>query len=168
MHNLGIDCIEVKEIIRDLNKRIEQLSSKLKDTIIFVIADHGHKNVINIHLEDYPEIADCLLRNTSIETRAVNFFIKPEKKTKFINLFNQHFSNDFDLYDKEEIITSKLFGDGEENEIIKDTLGDYLAIAKTDKCILYNGNEEHKGQHAGYTNEEIFIPLIIINTNNVN
>lgn len=165
MHELGTDCVEAKEIILDLNKRIESLSKKLENVIIFVVADHGHKNVINIDLNEYPDVVECLTRNTSIEPRAVNFFIKPEKKEEFEILFKKYFSNDFDLYDKEDIISSKLFGDGEENEIFRDSLGDYLAIAKTDKTILYIGSEVLKSQHAGYTDDEIYVPLIVINTN---
>ena len=46
--------------------------------------------------------------------------------------------------------------------IFKDTLGDYLAIAKTNKAILYGGSEALKSQHAGYTDDEIFVPLIVI------
>lgn len=164
MHELGNDCIKAKKLILDLNKRIENLSTKVKDTMIFVVADHGHKNVINIDLNEYPDVVECLLRNTSIEPRAVNFFIKPKKKQEFERLFKKYFSNDFDLYDKEDVINSKLFGDGEENEIFRDSLGDYLAIAKTDKTILYIGSEVLKSQHAGYTNDEIYVPLIVIDT----
>ena len=164
MHDLGTDCIKSKQIILDLNKRIEDISKRIKDTIIFVVADHGHKNVINIDLNDYPDIVECLIRNTSLEPRAVNFFIKPEKKKEFEILFEKYFSNDFDLYDKEDVINSKLFGDGEENEIFRDSLGDYLAIGKTDKTLLYIGSEVLKSQHAGYTDDEIFVPLIVIDT----
>ena len=31
-------------------------------------------------LKDYPDIVECLERNTSLEPRAVNFFIKDNKK----------------------------------------------------------------------------------------
>lgn len=98
MHELGIDSLEVKKLILDLNKKIENLSAKLKDTVIFVVADHGHKNIINIDLNEYPDIVECLVRNTSIELRAVNFFIKDDMKDKFVELFNKYFSNDFVLY----------------------------------------------------------------------
>ena len=82
----------------------------------------------------------------------------------FVSLFNKYFGNDFDLYAKEEVIESKLFGDGKENIIFKDALADYLAIAKTNKTLLYNGNEILKSHHAGYTDDEILVPLIIIKT----
>ena len=164
MHRMGCDSITVKNIINDLNKRIEKLSSKLSDTVIFVVADHGHHNIENILIENYPDIEECLLRDTSLEPRAVNFFIKPEKKNDFVNLFSKYFSSDFDLYSMEDVINSRLFGDGKENEIFRDTLGDYLAIAKTDKALLYNYGKKFKSHHAGYTDDEIFVPLIAIKT----
>ena len=164
MHEFGCDHEKVRKIIVDLNNRIEELSYHLHDTIIFVIADHGHINVRSVHLEDYPDIVDCLSQNTSLEPRAVNFFVKDNKKEEFERLFNKYFGNDFDLYKMNDIIKSKLFGDGIENEIYQDALGDYLAIAKTDLSILYNGNMELKSQHAGYTDDEIMVPLIKIKT----
>lgn len=167
MHELGTDAHEINEIVENINSKVEELSRKLKDTVIFVVADHGHKNVENIMVEDYPDIVDCLEKNTSIEPRAVNFFIKENKKQKFEVLFNEYFSNDFDLYTKEDVINSNLFGKGKENEIFRDILGDYLAIAKTNKTLLYGGSEILKSQHAGYTDDEIYVPLIVINTNNI-
>lgn len=167
MHELGNDVPAVNEIIKNINYKVEELSKKLKDTIIFVVADHGHKNVENVMLEDYPDIVECLERNTSIEPRAVNFFIKKNKRQNFEILFNNYFSKDFDLYTKEEVIKSNLFGEGTENEIFRDILGDYLAIAKTNKTLLYGGSEILKSQHAGYTDDEIYVPLIVINTNNI-
>ena len=164
MHELGNDAKEVRDIMIDTNNRIEELSKKLDDTIIFVVADHGHINVENIMLENYPDIVDCLERNTSIEPRAVNFFIKDDKKEEFVSLFNKYFGEDFTLYPIEEIIESKLFGDGVENEVYRDLLGDYLAIAKTNKTLIYIGSDILKSHHAGYTDDEIYVPLITINT----
>ena len=163
MHELGCDSKKAKDLIKEINRRIEKLANEVEDTIIFVIADHGHINVDNINLEDYPDIVDCLDINTSIEPRAVNFFIKDDKKKEFVNLFNKYFSNDFDLLTREEVIRIKLFGDGKENSIFRDAIGDFMAIAKTNKAILYNGNIPHVSTHAGYTDDEVYVPLIIIN-----
>ena len=162
MHHLGCDSNEAKILIKEINNQIEELANKLEDTIIFVVADHGHINVENINLENYPDIVSCLSKNTSLDPRAVNFFIKEDKKEEFVSLFNKYFSNDFDLLTKEEVINIKLFGDGEENSIFRDALGDYLAVAKTNKAILYEGNSEHLSTHAGYTDDEVYVPLIII------
>lgn len=126
------------------------------------MADHGHHNVENLFIKDYPDIEECLFRNTSLEPRVVNFFIKPDKKKLFVKLFKEYFGNDFDLYSMDDVIESKLFGDGEANEIFRDALGDYLAIGKTDKTLLYEGSNVLKSQHAGYTEDEILVLLIVI------
>ena len=65
----------------------------------------------------------------------------------------------------EEVIDSKLFGDGEENPKFRNQLGDYLAISHTKKTFIYNGDYPLCSQHAGYTFDEIYIPLIVIDTN---
>lgn len=69
------------------------------------------------------------------------------------------------MYDKADIIQSQLFGDGKPNELFEDAIGDFIAIAEnSNKCILTDGDETLVSQHAGYTDEEIFVPLIIVET----
>lgn len=60
MHELGTDAYKINEIVENINLRVEKLSKRIKDTIIFVVANHGHKNVENIMLEYYHDIVDCL------------------------------------------------------------------------------------------------------------
>lgn len=161
MHDLGTYSKEIKDLIRYRNMVVEKLVESLEDTVVFVVADHGHLPVENIHLEDYPDLLECLAKDTSIEPRAVNFFIKENKKDEFVTLFEKYFSSEFDLYSKEEVIESKLFGDGEENPIFRDELGDYLAIAKGNKTLLHKKDMAFLSHHAGYTDDEIEVPLIV-------
>ena len=168
MHDLGTDNGKIKDLIIERENKIYELSKKLNDTIIFVVADHGHLNEEDIFLKDYPDILKCLKRVPSIEPRATAFFIKDGKKEEFENLFNKYFSEYFNLYTKEEVIDSKLFGDGEENSKFRSELGDYLAISHTKKAFISDGDYPLYSQHAGYTDDEIYIPLIVIDTNEVN
>lgn len=163
MHNFGPDSNQVKELIQIRNNKIKELCDKLEDTLVIITADHGHKKVNHIFLNDYPEILDMLERTTSIEQRAVSFKIKSQLKEKFKNEFNNLFGKDFSLYEKEDIIKSNLFGDGQHNELFEEAIGDFIAIAEnSDKCILMDGDEKLYSQHAGYTEDEIYVPLIII------
>ena len=162
MHMFGPDNKTVKDLIRYRNIMTEKLSNELEDTIIFVIADHGHVKVENIFLKDYPDLVDCFRLGTSTEVRATSFFIKDDKKLEFEKLFNKYFSEDFDLYTKKDVLDSGLFGDGEKNELIDSELGDYIAIAKTNKALIYEGDEVLYSHHAGYTDDEIYVPFIII------
>lgn len=163
MHEYGPDSKEVKELMEERNKKVEKLSKELKNTILFIVADHGHKKVEHIFLKDYPDFLDTLKRTTSLEQRAVSFHIREDRETEFKKLFNEYFSNDFNLYSKEEVIESNLFGVGEEHPLFRNNLGDYIAIAEeSNKCIIASGDEVLASQHAGYSEDEIYIPLIII------
>ncbi len=163
MHDYGPDDDKVKELIKIRNDKVESLCNKLKDTILFVIADHGHILVNHVFLKDYPKITETFERTTSLEQRAVSFKIKDNCKEKFIEEFNKNFGNDFKLYSKQEIIDSHLFGDGDEHELFEDALGDFIAIAEnSNKCLITDGDEVLASQHAGYSDDEIYVPLIII------
>jgi predicted AlkP superfamily pyrophosphatase or phosphodiesterase len=162
MHNFGACSKQAQELIKERNQKTEELVNNLQDAIIFIIADHGHINVDNIYLKDYPEIKDLLERNTSGETRSLIFKVKAGQKAIFKKKFNQIFANDFNLYTKDEIIASKLYGDGKENPLFRDALGDFIAISKGNKALINDGDEILKSNHAGYSDDEIYIPLIII------
>lgn len=168
MHDLGTDDEIIKNLILERQDKIFELSKRLNDTVIFVIAEHGHLNAENIMLEDYPDFIDCLRELPSIEPRATAFFVKDGKNLEFEQLFNKYFNEYFYLYTKEEVIEAKIFGDGIENPKFRNEIGDYLAISHTKKAFISKGDYPLKSQHAGYSDEEIYIPLIAIDTNKVN
>ena len=64
-------------------------NSKLKDTMLIVIADHGHINCDEILLEDYPDLYNLLDGDTWIEPRMCAFKIKNGMDEEFKYLFNK-------------------------------------------------------------------------------
>ena len=175
MHEKGCFGADAKTILRKLEKQVKELCRKLGEpenfkeaekskTLVIVTADHGHIDTKGVSLTDYPKLCECLLRLPSIEPRALNFFIKPGMKEQFADEFNRKFSDKFMLLTKEEVLEKKLFGEGREHESFRDMLGDYLAVAIGDLCI-YNTREEADffiGAHAGLTEDEMTIPLVLI------
>ena len=163
MHEIGPDHWKIKEMIEERSQKVEKLCDELKDTLVIIVADHGHKKVEHVFLKDYPEITSMLERNTSIEQRAVSFKIKKEYINEFPKVFNKYFGKWFNLYTKKEIIESKIYGDGKEHELFNEALGDFIAIAEnSNKTINLPGDDILVSQHAGYTDDEVYIPLIII------
>lgn len=162
MHLTGTYSKETIDSFELINKTTEELCNSLKDTLVIVIADHGHINSNVITISDYKGIFDCLERDLSIEPRACSFKIKPGKEKLFEELFNKNFSNDFILMNKKEVIDKCLFGTGINNSNFEDVIGDYIAIAINDKYFRYNENGEiFKSMHAGITEDEVLVPLII-------
>ena len=163
MHLLGPDSQEVRQLIKIRNDKIEELCKELTDTLVIVLADHGHIQVEPIYLSDYPEIVNMLERTPSIEQRAVSFKVKEGLQNKFREKFQELLGEYFSFYDKSDVINSQLFGDGKPNLLFNSAIGDFIAIAEnSNKCLISEGDTVLFSHHAGYTEEEIFVPLIVI------
>lgn len=163
MHHVGTDKKKVKDLFKKINNSTENLCKKLNDdTLVIILADHGHITCEYFTLSEYPDIFNLLKCDVSIEARACNFFINEEKKEEFEKLFNKYFGKFFNLYKKEEVISKKLFGTGKSHEHFYEALGDYLAVAISNKYLRYNENSvDLISMHAGITLYEIIVPLIV-------
>ncbi len=162
LHRNGLKAPIIKEELKLLEESVEQLASDLEDTIIFVTADHGHIDTDYVVWQDYPALCDCLVRLPSLEPRVLNFFVKEGKHEFFVKEFNKEFGDKFLLMPMEEAITKKLFGTGIPHTNFRSMLGDYLAIAISDLSIYYN-EERWGSMHGSVTEEEMLIPLIVLN-----
>lgn len=164
MHEKGCYVEDTVKILQELEFQIENLCTKLKDTLLIVTADHGQLDSNCVTITDFPKIYNCLIRMPSIEPRAVNFFVIEELKEKFETEFRSEFGEKFILLTKEEVLHKKIFGTGTEHPDFRYMLGDYLAIAVDDLSICNTIKEANHfiGMHAGLTEEEMKIPLIII------
>ncbi len=161
MHLEGVLGTNITDIILELEKKCKEAFLELNDTLIFITADHGHIDVNNKFLPDYPSIWECLERLPTLEARAVNFFVKPEKEEQFLREFEKHFGEHFILFTRQEVIDKKLFGEGTAHRLFDSMLGNFVAAGITDWSFTYKP-EEFKGNHAGLTKEEMEIPLIVI------
>ncbi|BCR35954.1 alkaline phosphatase family protein [Mariniplasma anaerobium] len=161
-HEVGIDDLLVKKKLQDLNQELEDFSKMLNDdTILIVIADHGLVNVEAIDLHKNDQLMNYLLRKPSMEPRATNFFVKPFKKQQFEKLFNDMYSQYYKLMSKNEFLSSGLIGQGKKHPLLDTFLGDYIAIATSNKFFKFKDGVTFKGHHAGLCQGEMEVPLII-------
>ncbi len=162
MHEYGTDSKESIDVFNLINKKTEELSNKLKDTLLIVIADHGHINSTGIKISDYKDFMDTLDGDVSIESRFCSFKVKEDKHDEFVRLFNLYFKDYFILKTKEEIIREFWFGRGDYHKYYRDSLGDYFGLATSDKYFRYDDNSVNLvSMHAGITEDEMRIPLIM-------
>ena len=166
MHRTGTESRETHAMVTNLEKAVEKTVSGLTDTLFMIIADHGHKDSKNCCLLDYPEIMNCLVRQPSFEPRTLNLFVKDEYREAFPEIFGRYFGDAYILVTRDEALSAGLFGKGKDHEGLERMIGDYVALAISDRSIFNTHIEaqEMPGVHAGLTREEIKIPLIVIQT----
>jgi hypothetical protein len=166
MHMTGTASSETHAMITGLERMVEKTVSGLSDTLIMIVADHGHMDSRNCCLKDYPEVMNCLVRQPSFEPRTLNLFVRNEYKEVFPEIFRKHFGDSFILLTRDEVLSGRLFGIGKDHEGLENMIGDYVALAVSDRSIFNTHIEaqEMPGGHAGLTKEEIAIPLILIET----
>lgn len=166
MHEFGAAAPEVKQDVLDIEAELETFVSKVTDTIIIVIADHGHIDVDWIYLTEIPGMKDCIKKYPTIEGRAKNISLMDGKKEEFLKLYHQYLAQDFLLLSKEELLAEHYFGYGEKHHKVEDFIDDYMLVAMTNKALGFDSPKEGdfimKSTHAGLTTREMMVPLILI------
>ena len=167
LHRYGTGDEAVQELAGTIDVLLRELCRNLRDTLVVVTADHGHTDTEYAFTTDCPELVECLARPQSIEARAANFFVKPERRGPFETAFIERFGKEFLLLTKEQVLERGLFGPGVHHPRFAGFLGDYLAIA-TGKLSLDYARPTYRGiyksQHAGLTKEELTVPFVAFQT----
>ncbi len=163
IHATGVGSPETKAVLEALEAKMEALCNGLSDTLVIFTADHGLTDAKGAVLTDYPEITACLERMPSIEPRALNFFVKAGMEQTFCRAFEERFGDKFLLLSHQQVVDLQLFGTGTPHPAFHEMLGDYLAVAVSDLAIYCTAEEagHYIGTHAGLTEDEITIPLIL-------
>ena len=162
MHRYGVTSDEAKKVIEGLNDGIEELYSKLSDTLFIVTADHGQIDIDgHIDICADAEITSMLEWPQFLDARAAAFKVKKGCHTEFVKTFNKKYGEDFELFKTQDLINDNYFGVNIINGNAK-LLGDYIAIGKTNKVMRMTPlSHDYKGHHTSLT-EEMEVPLIFI------
>lgn len=170
LHKYGCNSNEVKEFVISSEEKIQNLCNRLnsEDTLVIISADHGHKDIETVYdITELYDIQDCLIMPPSLESRAVTFWVKEDKRKTFEKIFNEKFKEDFLLFTKEEFLSKKLLGPGKQHKKIDDFIGNYIAISIGNSIIKLGTNiskekKDKKSTHCGFTKDEMEVPLIVI------
>lgn len=162
-HLYGKASRKAKTMLAQIERSIRTFIDSLSDTLVVILSDHGMIDATPIYLEDYPELLACLYRRISLEARTPNFFVKPGMHDTFERLFRERFK-DFELFRRDDFLASGLLGPGQAHPNVTHALGDFIGVARGTRYILNDRlhDKGFVGVHAGLTEEEMMIPLIII------
>lgn len=157
LHRNGTNDAGVRDMLRDMERRIEQTLAQIKNkTDILITADHGHHDLNHFFVDDFPDVAACLMHPLSVEARCASLFVWPEKLAEFPEIFNRHFGAHFKLVPKAEFERDYLYATHPVRFV-----GDFVALAVGDWGLCQNRDVQlWKSNHAGITDDEMEIPLI--------
>ena len=170
LHAYGIRSKIVVDEIKKINKKVEEYSKLILEhekTMMIIVSDHGHllsnqKRII------YTRLGNCLkTKKIFIENRSPAFLVKPGKEQNFVEEFNKYFGDDFFLLSKSDILRYKLYGEYSpetKHVLFENSFGDFMAISKdsSNKSLVGESDGGMTSYHGGYSDDEIYVPLIVI------
>lgn len=171
-HEKGTDSKEVLEHFYKLDKKIESFAKTLKNAVLIVTADHGlidtKESEKIIEIKDHPEFASTLTLPLCGEPRVVFCYVKPSRTQQFEQYVKNNFAECCEMHKSEDLIKKNYFGLFKANPKLIDRVGDYTLIMKDNyimkQFIEGQEGEIHIGNHGGVSQEEMFVPLIIISS----
>lgn len=165
MHDLGTSHPTIAGHLREINAGVERLCSEIGDSLVIVTADHGMTDTDFVFMDGHPEVKECLSREPSIEGRAMSLFIRPGMSGCFRERFERAYGGIYELIPRDEVISRRLFGDGEPHKLAYCFIGDFLAVAKGSVSLGYEyDSDPFRAAHGGGTAVENEIPFIAIET----
>lgn len=170
-HNLGIDNDEVINVLNKINDLVVKLSENKDLTIIFT-ADHGQTNIDTDIVMDFAKYSKYFYAYPSIDCGTATYYVKKEFIEEFKKEFEKDFNNYLFLFETEDFISNNIFGIGEISKESLNNLGEFISLCKKGSYLINTPNTEDyfgkiKGNHSGLTKDEMIIPLIVIDTNNL-
>jgi len=165
MHEVGPNNKGADMMLKEINDILADLANNLaEDSLLIVVADHGQVEVENYDVY-HSKFNQYLNLPLFLEGRAAMFSVVEEKKEEFLKSFKEEFEDSFIILSKEEVLLSKLFGEGDNHPLLQECPFDFLAIAKSKLTFTYEIDDKHvsrfKGHHAGMCEDELFVPVIV-------
>ncbi len=140
-------------------------------TLVLVTADHGFIDTSpdhTIHLEQHPELADCLLLPLCGEQRVAYCYVKPDSRTRFEDYVRGELADCATLFSSQALLEQGWFGLGEPHPGLADRIGHYALVMKENYIIKDwlpgERRHEHIGVHGGVSAAEMQVPLFVAAT----
>lgn len=170
-HENGIDNKIVNDELIKIDNLVKELSNDKNLTIVFT-ADHGQTNIKDYKTFNFDKYNKYIDAYPSIDYGTASYFIKKGFEKDFEDEFKKEYSNQILLFKTKDFIKNGLFGLGKINKEAISNLGKYISVCQKGVYFINNPKIEDyygliKGNHSGLSKDELLIPLIIINTNEI-
>ncbi len=164
-HKYGPRSEEAAAIAEGVLGDVLRLADRhLQDVDVLITADHGHEEISrNEDLTKDPDLLRALEIPPYGDPRSLHVRTSAERR-ELEAILAKH--GEFQLLSREEAVRAGLLGPCEGGFV--DRIGDYLALPGRGLAALYlykRRNEDplkFKGHHGGLSEDELYVPLIIV------
>lgn len=169
-HKYGTNHKNVLSNFNEFSNKLNKFITSLKgtNTILIITADHGQSDVKvsnRIWLKNHPKMKDCLSMPLTGEHRFAYCYIKPNKEKEFVEYVKTKLKRYCTIHKSKDLLKKNYFGLFKPHNDFKDRIGDYVLIMKDGYGIYdqrFNTRAPHKGDHGGLSDDELYVPLIVI------
>ena len=156
-----------RQIENGIQKMLKQIPSDR--CRILITADHGFIDTSQqqqIKLDEHPELQNCLTMPLSGEPRTAYCYVHPEKVDTFLNYIADNLDDKMECVNSQQLIEQGAFGLGQPHSALSGRVGDFTLLMKQNYVIkdwlLGEKPFFHTGVHGGNSEQEMFVPLIVL------
>ena len=170
-HEHGIGSVQVRDHFAELDAAFHRFVSTIRgsETLIVVTADHGIIDTAPeraIHLDQHPVLAGTLRLPLCGERRFAYCYIDPAKRQQFERYVEEALAGCATLFRSEQLLEKGCFGLGAPHPRLLERIGDYTLVMRENYTIkdqvLGERPYVHIGVHGGQSEQELYVPLIIV------
>lgn len=172
-HTYGTQSKEVAEHFDQLDVGFARFLDRIEGsgTTVVVTADHGFIDTGPdrlVQLESHPELASTLALPLCGEPRVAFCYVHPDRHERFKEYVEDRLGYCADIYRSEQLVEQGFFGFGKPSPRLLDRIGHYALVMK-DRYVIKDwipGERRyvHIGVHGGVSEEEMYVPLIVVET----
>ncbi len=172
-HRCGAASVEVAALLERLETAFATFLQRVQgtDALILLTADHGMIDTRpeqRLQLDEHPELAECLALPLCGEPRAVFCYLRPGAEDRFLGYIERHLAHACHCVSAARLIEQGYFGLGAPHPRLHERVGDYVLLMKETYILKDRVIGERPfvpvGIHGGLTPEEMYVPLILVET----
>jgi predicted AlkP superfamily pyrophosphatase or phosphodiesterase len=172
-HEHGIASTQVAAHFAELDAAFADFLGRIQGSgsTVVVTADHGFIDTgpdTMIEVDQHPALAETLVLPLCGESRAAYCYVHAHKREQFERYVLDELSEYTELFESAQLVERGYFGSGEPHPRLLERIGDYTLVMKQNYVIKdWLPNERrhaHIGVHGGVSEQEMMVPLIVVQT----
>lgn len=175
-HEHGTKSKKVLRHFKEFDKELGKFLKSIKgtNTTVILTADHGMIDVAKnriVDLKNHPKLRDTLLMSLCGDFRHAYCYVKKGHEKEFERYVKTKLKHACELHKSIDLVKKGYFGPFKPCKQFFERIGDYTIIMKKNYGI-YDRLEGQKqktsdyniGDHGGLSQEEMYVPLVVVKT----